>query len=76
MNQAGQNLISMIRLNPVTDVDESVKRGLVAITTRLENMLKTEEFNELLTSDPTTDEGEMKVVEFFKITNKWESFLD
>jgi hypothetical protein len=76
MNQAGQNLISMIRLNPVTDVDESVKRGLVAITTRLENMLKTEEFNELLTSDPTTDEGEMKVVDFFKITNKWESFLD
>ncbi len=28
-----ENLISMIRLNPVTDVVESVKRGLVAMIT-------------------------------------------
>jgi hypothetical protein len=38
----------MIWLNPVTDVDESFKRGLVAITTDLENMLRTEEFKEPL----------------------------
>jgi len=64
----------MIRLNPVTDVDESVQRGLVAIKLglgRLDDMLTTEEFKELLLSDPTTEEGEIKVAEFFKVLPKW-----
>ena len=63
----------MIRLNPVTDVDESVQRGLVAIKLglgRLDDMYTTEEFKELLISDPTTEEGEMKVAEYFKVLRK------
>ena len=69
----------MIRLNPVTDVDESVQRGLVAIKLglgRLDDMLTTEEFKELLISDPTTEEGEIKVAEFFKALPKWETLTN
>jgi hypothetical protein len=74
--QEKENLISMIRLNPVTEVDESVKRGLVAMKLRLEEMLNTNEFKEILTTDPTTEEGENKVAEFFKIEHAWDCLLE
>ena len=47
-NQEGQNLISLIRLNPVTEVDDSVKRGLVAMITPVEQLLGRDDFKEIL----------------------------
>ena len=66
----------MIQLNPVTDVDESVKRGLVTIKLNIQALIKSDCFNKLLVCDPTTEEGEMKVVEFFKVYDKWETLME
>jgi hypothetical protein len=57
----------MICLNPVTDVVDSVKRGLVAVITALEQVLGSNEFKEILTTDATTEDGENKVTENFMI---------
>ncbi len=65
----------MICLNPVTDVVDSVKRGLVAVITPLEQLLGSDEFKEILTTDATTEDGENKVAEYFKIENAWEHLL-
>ena len=66
----------MICLNPVTDVVDSVKRGLVAVITPLEQLLGSDEFKEILTTDATTEDGENKVAEYFKIENAWERLLE
>ncbi len=65
-----------MRLNPVTDVVDSVKRGLVAIITPLEQLLQSVEFKEILTTDATTENGENKVAKYFKIENAWECLLE
>ncbi len=46
----------MIRLNPVTDVVDSVMRGLVATITPLEQLLGSNEFKEILTTNATTED--------------------
>ena len=66
----------MIRLNPVTDVVDSVKRGLVAVITPLEQLLGSVEFKEILTTNATMEDRENKVAEYFKIENAWERLLD
>jgi hypothetical protein len=66
----------MIRLNPVTDVVDSVSRGLVAVITPLEQLLGSNEFKEILTTDATTEDRENKVAEYFKIENAWERLLE
>jgi hypothetical protein len=65
----------MICLNPVTDVVDSVKRGMVAVITLLEQLLGSDEFKEILTNDDTTEDGENKVAEYFQIENAWERLL-
>jgi hypothetical protein len=66
----------MIHLNPVTGVVDSVKSGLVAVITRLEQLLGSDKFKEILTTDATTEDGENKVAEYFKIENAWEHLLE
>ena len=66
----------MIHLNPVTDVVDSVKRGLVAVITPLEQLLRSDEFKEILPTDANTEDGENKVAEYFKIENAWERLLE
>ena len=66
----------MIRLNPVTDVVDSVKRGLVAVITPLEQLLGSDKSKEILTTDATMEDGENKVAEYFKIENAWERLLE
>jgi hypothetical protein len=66
----------MICLNPVTDVVDSVKRGLVAVITPLEQLLGSDKFKEIQTADATTEDGENKVAEYFKIENAWECLLE
>ncbi len=65
----------MIRLNPVTEVNDSVKRGLVAIRTALEQIIGSDDFKEILLTDATTEEGENKVAEYFEVDNIWECLL-
>ena len=66
----------MIRLNPVTDVVDSVKRGLVAMITDIERVLASDDFKEILTTDATTEEGENKVAEYFKVETAWKLLLE
>jgi hypothetical protein len=76
VNQEGQNLILLIRLNPVTDLDDSVKRGLVAMITPLEQMIGSDNFKEILQTDATTEEGEYKVAAYFGVDTMWECLLE
>jgi hypothetical protein len=48
----------MICLNPVTDVVYSVKRGLVSVITPFEQLLGSDKFKEILTTNATTEDGE------------------
>ena len=66
----------MIRLNPVTDVVDSVKRGLVAMITDIERVLASDDFKEILTTDATTEHGEKQVAEYFQVENAWELLLE
>ena len=76
VNQEGQNLISLICLNPVTELDDSVKRGLVATITPLEQMIGSDDFKEILQTDATTEEGEYIVAEYFGVDTRWECLLE
>jgi hypothetical protein len=66
----------MIRLNPVTEVDDSVKRGLVPMRTDLEQLLGSDNFKEILQTDATTEEGQIKVAEYFHVGNWWDSLVE
>ena len=76
VNQEGQNLISLIHLNPVTELDDSIKRGLVAMITPVEQLLGSDDFKEILKTNATTEEGEYKVAEYFGVDNKWQCLLE
>ena len=69
VNQADENLISLVRLNPVTVGDESIpiKRGLFSTIEKIDEMLITAEFKDFLQTDATTEDGEQKVLTHFNI---------
>ncbi len=62
----------MISLNPVTVIDNSVKRGLLATDTNVLSKLQDKTFKEILLTDATTEEGEDAVVAHFRVTKEWE----
>ncbi len=66
------NMVSMICLNPVTVIDDSVKRGLFATDTNVLSKLQDKTFKEILLMDATMEEGEDAVVAHFKVTKEWE----
>ncbi len=57
----------MIRLNPVTENDDSVKRGLYTDDTDVPSILKCKTFKEILMTDATTEDGESKVAKYFGV---------
>ncbi len=59
------NMVPMIRLNPVTENDNSVKRGSYTDDTDVPSNLKSKTFKEILTTDATTEDGESKVAKIF-----------
>jgi hypothetical protein len=69
-------MVSMICLNPVTDRDDSVKRGLFATDTNLLCKLKKQTFKEILLTDATTEDREDAVVEYFGVQKQWEKLLE
>jgi len=56
------NMVLIIRLNPVTDCDDSVKRGLFSTDTDLHSELTKQSFKDILLTDATTENREDEVV--------------
>ena len=52
------NMVSMICLNPVTKIDDSVERGLFSSNVDVLSKLKCRTFKDLLTKDASTEDGE------------------
>jgi hypothetical protein len=78
VNQADENLISLVRLNPVTVGDESIpiKRGLFSVMKNIDEMLTSAEFKEFLQTDATTEDGEQKVLTHFNVDDgHWQELL-
>ncbi len=76
INQTDNNMIPLIRLNPVPAVDESVKRGLFPITTNTDDIIASNEFKDILKTDVTTEEGEQEVLVYFQVDNDhWKDLL-
>ena len=76
INQADENLIPLIRLNPVRAGDESVKRGLFSIMTNTDELITSVEFKDILKTDATTEEGEQEVLMYFQVDNgRWKELL-
>ena len=78
INQADKNLISLVRLNPVTVGDESIpiKRGLFSIMKQIDELLISVEFKNFLQTDATTEEGEQDVLTYFHVDDgHWQELL-
>ena len=76
INQADENLISLIRLNPVSAGDESVKRGIFSIMKNTDELLTSVEFKDFLQTDATTEEGEQEVLTYFQVDDgHWQDLL-
>jgi hypothetical protein len=70
------NMVLMICLNPVTDCDDSVQRGLFSTDTDLLSELTKQTFKEILLSNATTEDGEDKVVKYFRVQKQWGKLLN
>ena len=78
VNQADENLISMVRLNPVTAGDESIpiKRGLFSVMKKIDEILTSVELKNFLLTDATTEEGEQDVLTYFQVDDgHWQELL-
>jgi hypothetical protein len=70
------NMVLMICLNPVTDCDDSVKRRLFSTDADLHSELSKQSFKDILLTNATMEDGEDKVVKYFKVKKQWEKLLD
>ena len=70
-------MIPLIRLNPVPECDDSVKRGLFPTTSNIDHLITSDDFKDILKTDATTEEGEQKVLQYFQVDNdRWENQLE
>ncbi len=58
-------------MNPVTENDDSVKKGLYTDYTDVPSNLKYITFKEILTTDATTEDGESEVGKYFGVQRQW-----
>ena len=58
-------------MNPITENDNSVKRGLYTDDTDVPSNLKCKTFKEILTTDATTEDGESEVAKYFGVQRQW-----
>jgi hypothetical protein len=67
------NVIKLVPLNPNVSLAEKdgIKRSLFRNDDILLNIVKSEEFQEILLTDPTTLDGEEKIVKYFGLTDEW-----
>ena len=76
INQADDNTIPLIRLNPVAVGGESVKRSLFSIMTNTGEQVTSDDFKDILKTDATTDPGEQEVLKYFQVSNdRWQELL-
>ena len=67
----------MIRLNPVTAGDESIKRGLFSNRKNTDELISSDEFKNFLQTDATTEKGEQNVLTYFKVEDgHWQNVLN
>jgi len=68
-----KNVIKLVPMNPdVSLVEKDVlKRSLFRNDDKLLTKVMSEEFQEILRTDPTTVDGEAKVVNYFDIADEW-----
>ena len=68
-----QNTIHSIPLNPNVTLDENdeIQRQLFRADDILSETVKSKKFQDLLLTDPTTQEGRDLIAEHFDITDKW-----
>ena len=68
-----RNIIQLVPLNPNVLLAEKdvLKRPLFRNDDILLNKVRSEEFQDLLITDPTTLEGQEKIVKYFGITDEW-----
>ncbi len=74
--QNSDHKVTMIRLNPVQDDKDHIKRGLFLVGDDLYRMLKQQKFKEILLTDATTMDGEYDVAKYYKVEKKWDTLLD
>ncbi len=58
-------------MNPATENDDSVKRGLYTDDSDVPSNLKCKTFKEILTTDATTEDGEIEVAKYFGVQRQW-----
>ncbi len=68
---SNDNAVPMIRLNPVIENDDSVKRGLFPNDTDVLSKLRCVTFKEILTTDATTEDGQNEVARYFRVQIQW-----
>ena len=61
----------MMRLNPVTDGSDCVKRGLFCDNMDVYQHLATPMFKKILLTDATTEDGEDEMTKYFKVQKEW-----
>jgi hypothetical protein len=68
-----RNVIKLVPMNPDVSLAEKdvLKRSLFRNDDKLLTKVSSEEFQEILHTDPTTVEGEAKVVKYFDIADEW-----
>ena len=73
---AVKDMVTMICLNPVKEGEEFVNRGLFPKLKDLHALVRSNDFKEILGTDAITEEGELKVVKYFNIEQKWDCLLE
>jgi hypothetical protein len=71
-----EDKVTMIRLNPVKEGEESVKRGLFPKLKDLHALVRGDDFKQILGTDAITEEGERKIVKYFNVETKWDCQLE
>jgi hypothetical protein len=72
-----RNIVKLVPLNPNVLLAEKdvLKRPLFRNDDILLNKVRSEEFQNLLLTDPTTLEGQEKIVKYFGITDEWATII-
>ncbi len=65
----------MIRLNPVQDDNDCVRRGLFSVEEDSYNKLTQKKFRKILLTNATTEDGEDEVATYSKVKKQWDELL-
>ena len=68
--------VPRIRLNPVIDCSDRVKRGLLFTNMDVHQYLADPTFKKILLTDGTTEHGEDELTKYFKVLKEWNALLE